>query len=178
MTYAIRAEVASASREDLRWVDTTLNGFLPIVASFPILACLTTPPDSNMVRLYEGRLSLARRGGTIAPIRLSGSGLSHIESHITNTGMPNHHDKPHDKLDQSNTAYSSNDQRPEIHSFHGGPPFAVKNSIILSPSRCGKRTSTECQNSAKIHWCLDGKLLHNVVDLGFVGTFRARNINQ
>lgn len=131
-----------------------------------------------MVRLYKERLSLVRRGGTIASVRLSGSGIAHIESQITKTGMSNYHDKPHDKLDQSNTAYSRNNQRPEIHMFHGGPRFAVKNSIILRLSRCGKKTSTECQNSLKINWCLEGKLLHNVVDLGLVGTFRARNINQ
>lgn len=108
MTYAVRPEVASASREELRWVNTTLNGFPPIVVFLPLLACLTTRPDSNMVRLYEERLPLARRGGAIVSIRLSGSGLSHIESHITKTGMSNHHDTPHDELDQSNTAYSSN----------------------------------------------------------------------
>lgn len=117
-----------------------------------------------MVRLYEERLSLARRGGTIASICLSGSGLAHIESQIIKTGMPNHHDKPHDKLDQSKTAYSSNDQRPETHRFHGGPPFAVKNSIILSPSRCGKKTTTECQNGVKCTGCLEGNFLHGVVN--------------
>lgn len=109
-----------------------MNGFLPIILFLPILGCLTTLPDSYIVPLYKERLSLARRGGSLASVRLSGSGLAQVESQITNAGVPNHHDKPHDKLDQSNTAYFSNNQRHEIKILHGDHLFAVKNGIIRS----------------------------------------------
>jgi hypothetical protein len=56
-------------------------------------------------------------------------GFTQVEPQIIEPGMSNHHDEPHDELDQSDATQSCYNQCPETQVFHRYPPFLCASRV-------------------------------------------------